>query len=311
MDDVRLKIEERLRAAFAEVMQRAGVLIDESLDEHFADMKAIFLRDRILAVSLGLGVEMNEAGQIEVNLTTGYVKEKVKQKTSARVTPGQMDLPGTAPREAQPMSAEQERRPIFDESRMLGAGAAQLAAGEPLHMGAGEGVSDRTCDTCRHRNPDGSYLCSVDPEAELCLAPERMLWDPGQTCEPAHPFAAPSGFCTDAESRLARVKEMDVDQLRQVIALAGCQKSVVKAAERRLKKLEAGDELTSDGSMKKQLATVAGMRTEQLVRMLEMAADAEQESRKLWPVEVVEAARKRLSVLRGEVMTTEAERKSR
>lgn len=104
MDNVRVKIEERLRAAFSEVMQKAGGLIDEALDEHFADMKAIFLRDRALTVSLALAVDMNEAGQIEVAITTGYVKEKVKQKTTARVTPGQTEIPPEAYRTVDPSS---------------------------------------------------------------------------------------------------------------------------------------------------------------------------------------------------------------
>ena len=123
MDNLGVKIEERLRAAFAEVMQRAGVLIDESLDDHFADMKMIFLRDRALTVSLGLGVTMNEAGQIEVELTTNYVKERVKQKTSARVTPGQMDLPGTGGSPVDPGRPEDGGEPFN-----LGSGGDPFAA---------------------------------------------------------------------------------------------------------------------------------------------------------------------------------------
>ena len=63
--------------------------------------------------------------------------------------------------------------------------------------------------------------------------PDYALWQ--YRC----PFSGPDGNAVDASSRLARVKEMGAEQLRQVIALPGCQKSVVKAAQRRLKKLEA------------------------------------------------------------------------
>lgn len=92
--DYAKKIEERLRAAFGEVMLRANELVDSALDDHFDDVQKIFLRDRTVSVSLGMTIGMNEAGQIEVDLTTGYVKERVKDKTSARVTPGQGKLPG-------------------------------------------------------------------------------------------------------------------------------------------------------------------------------------------------------------------------
>lgn len=195
MDSVRAKIEERLRAAFAEVMQKAGGLIDEALDDHFADMKMIFLRDRELKVSLVLGVEMNEAGQIEVELTTNYVKERVKQKTTARVTPGQMDLPGTGAVPVDVGRAEDfkphPRPPVV---RRLGPAPKLIGGGEPVETG------------------------------------DRNELDP---------FSAGNGMrYQDVSSRLARVKEMDAEQLRQVIALPGCQKSVVKAAEVRLRKLE-------------------------------------------------------------------------
>jgi hypothetical protein len=210
-DNVRVKIEERLRAAFSEVMQKAGVLIDEALDEHFADMKAIFLRDRALAVSLALAVDMNEAGQIEVAITCGYVKEKVKQKTTARVTPGQTEIPPEAYRTVdpvQPTTEEQERRPIFDESRMIGSGTPQLAAGEPLHMGAGE---------------DEDPADNIDYHA---------------SSERANPFKTETWNTFGTRDRLNLVKGFNAEQLRDVIALPQCQKSVVQAAQRRLKKLE-------------------------------------------------------------------------
>jgi hypothetical protein len=255
-DKVQMKIEERLRAAFSEVMQKAGVLIDEALDEHFADMKAIFLRDRALAVSLALGVDMNEAGQIEVAITCGYVKEKVKQKTTARVTPGQTEIPVEAYRTVDPGVPSQPPRPVVDESRMLGAGSPQLEAGDPLHMGAGEGAG-RTCLTCRFCDNGCNH---EDASEETCSAPSYGLYEPDEGVQeqrdadrmsgrgPANvgshnhsdsPFYCGDGMeYVDVENRLARVKEMGAEQLRKVVALPGCQKQVVKAAERRLKKLE-------------------------------------------------------------------------
>jgi len=225
MDNVQLKIQERLRAAFSEVMQKGGVLIDEALDEHFVDMKDIFLRDRALAVSLALAVDMNEAGQIEVAITCGYVKEKVKQKTTARVTPGQTEIPVEAYRTVPADQEQQERGPICDESRMLGAGAPQLAAGEPLHMGAGEGG-----DEGAQEQRDADRMSGRGP----CNVGSRQCSD--------SPFCCGDGMeYVDVENRLMRVKEMDAEQLRQVIALPGCQKSVVKAAAARLKKLVAAE----------------------------------------------------------------------
>lgn len=40
------------------------------------------------------------------------------------------------------------------------------------------------------------------------------------------------------EDRLRKIKEFNVEQLRQVIVLPGVQKTVKQAAERRLRKLE-------------------------------------------------------------------------
>ncbi len=59
-----------------------------------------------------------------------------------------------------------------------------------------------------------------------------------------NPFLCPNlgpGVQTfDAEGRLAKVKTFGRNELRQVLALPGVQKSVMVAATRRLKKLEAG-----------------------------------------------------------------------
>ena len=94
MDSVRTKIEERLRAAFDEVLTVAAQLVEEAINDHRDDLTEIFMRDKALSVSLGLSVEVGDGGKINIGLTTGYTKEKVKEKTSAAVDPGQMRLPG-------------------------------------------------------------------------------------------------------------------------------------------------------------------------------------------------------------------------
>lgn len=160
---------------------------------------------------------------------------------------GQIDLPGFVPKQAQPMTAEQERRPVFDESRMLGAGALQLAAGEPLHMGAGEVVVPRAeaCKTCRHGDCDGCN--NADADAETCSRPDFALYEPREEEDKAraNPFKTDTRHTIGIRDRLNLVKGFGAEQLRAVIALPGCQKSVAKAAERRLRKLES--EATKSG----------------------------------------------------------------
>lgn len=55
----------------------------------------------------------------------------------------------------------------------------------------------------------------------------------------ASPFRCGDGMqYVDVDNRLSRVKEMDAEQLRAVVALPGCQKIQALAADRRLRKLE-------------------------------------------------------------------------
>jgi hypothetical protein len=79
-----------------------------------------------------------------------------------------------------------------------------------------------------------------------CATGTREEQKDSQTPAPAtsaNPFLCPDlgpGVETiDAEGRLRKVKDFGVEQLRQVLALDGLQKSVRDAAERRLKALEA------------------------------------------------------------------------
>jgi hypothetical protein len=173
--DYAKEVNNRLRDAFRDVLFEAHTLVSAAIDTHALDLMGIFLRDKAVNMSLGLAISMDEAGRIEVDLSTGYVKERVKEKTSARVTPGQEKLPFVA-KEAQP--AEDEEQP--------------------------------------NRGP--SIVGSVKGEHSPFYAGQGGEW-------------------TDTENRLSRVKTMGVDSLRQVIALPGCQRSVVKAADARLRKL--------------------------------------------------------------------------
>jgi hypothetical protein len=57
------------------------------------------------------------------------------------------------------------------------------------------------------------------------------------------PYKAPPGYgveyleAIDAQSRLEKVREFTANQLREVIALPGVQKTIQQAAERRLRKI--------------------------------------------------------------------------
>lgn len=197
--DYTTKINERLRLAFGEVMVKAASLIDEALNDHHKDLQAIFLRDRTLSVSLGLGVELTEGGLVEVALTTGYVKEKVKDKTTARVTPGQMEVPPEAYRTVSSNPAKAPHPSSGGgEVRRLGPAPKLIGGGEPFAMPA---------------------------------SGEEWV-----------PFAGAAGPVTDEKARLARVKKMSAGQLRVVLAMPAdkLQRSVWKAAERRLSRLSRG-----------------------------------------------------------------------
>ncbi len=224
--------------------------------------KAFALNNGKLDVTFKVTLEEKDS-TFDVSVDISSVKEKIKSGDSKRLILGQIDLPGFTAKQGRPMTDADIRRPPFDESRMLGAGSPQLEAGEPLHMGAGEGAGGRSCKTCRFGLIDGCD--NNDATFENCSAPSFDLYeeDPGAfeaaeerrvsgrkrtrgaACNVGSrqhsdsPFYCGDGmeYC-DVENRLMRVKEMGLEKLRAVIALPGCQKQVVKAAERRLKKLE-------------------------------------------------------------------------